>query len=1177
MRKYFLAGCLALLPMTAPLHAQTDDRDYLTAFLEDSLSGAGRKVVVTGFAGALSSKASLTELTIADDSGVWLTLRDVTLDWSRSSLLSGAVVVNELTAGEIVLDRLPETGSDTPAPEAGTFTLPELPVSVEIGEIAAKHIVLGPSVLGTGLEATLQASLSLSDGEGKATLVLERTDAGPAGKVSLNASYINATQQLSIDLAAEEAAGGIASVKLGLPGAPAVALTVKGAGPVSDFAADVALTTDGVNRLAGKIALTGKDDGATAFSADLAGDLAPLFLPSYAEFFGNSVSLTTVGQRWPDGRLALDSLAVKAKALELQGSLALAADGLPQKFNLTGKVAAPDGGPVVLPLTTDLPVKVRSADIALSYDATQDEGWSANIAVLGLDRADFRASSLALSGSGRIARVADARQVGGSFRYTAEGLEPTDRNLGRALGSVIWGDGSAYWREGDGSVTVQKLTLSGEDYSAQLNGMIEGLGDAFAITGKASAKLADLSRLSGLAGRNLGGAAAVEVSGNGSPITGAFDLIGSAIGTDMQAGQPELDNLLRGQAVAKISIKRDTEGTTLRDMTINAATLTAQATGTLATAGSDIVADLNFSDLSVLGGQYRGSLIGRSHLTGTLAVGQATLDATARGLAIGNPQADKLLAGNSTVALALSMKDGVIQVDTATLSNPQLEAKASGAVSGDKQTVDLTARLNNLALIVPEFPGALTVSGTAVQDGSGVTLNLAGKGPGQIDATVTGKLAPGFGSADLAIKGTAQAALANAFLLPRVISGQMGFDLRLNGPLGLESLSGPLTLSGGRLVDPSLGYVLQNIAARANLARGRTVVDVTLDVSTGGSVVVTGSAGLVAPYAGDLAVDVRQVTLRDPDLYETTLNGNVTVQGPLMGGAAIAGRIALSETELRVPSTGFGGAAGLPGLQHANEPKDVHATRARAGLLNADKNASLGGGGPSYGLNLVVSAPSLFIRGRGLDVEMGGELRLLGTTDAVVPSGSFDLIRGRLELLGKRLDLTEAVLQMEGDLVPSIHIVATTPETDGITSGVTIDGPANDPVVTFFSTPELPQEEVLARLLFGQDLQNLSALQALQLANAVATLAGRGGESIVSKLRQGFGLDNLDLKTDASGGTSVTAGKYLTKNIYSEVTVGQDGQTDINLNLDISKSITLRAQSGSDGDTGLGIVLEKDY
>lgn len=1174
MRRFFLASCLALLPVAG--HAQTDDRDYLTAFLEDSLSGAGRKVVVTGFAGALSSQASLTELTIADDTGVWLTLRDVTLDWSRSSLLSGAVVVNELTAGEIILERLPISEASTTAPEAGTFALPELPVSVEIGEIAAKHIVLGPSVLGTGLEATLDASLSLSGGEGKGSLVLERTDAGPAGKVALTASYANATQQLSIDLAAEEAAGGIASVKLGLPGAPSVALKVQGAGPISDFAADVALTTDGVDRLAGKIALKGQSDGASGFSADLAGDLAPLFLPSYAEFFGNAVSLTTAGKRWPDGRLALDSLTVKAKALALQGSLTLASDGLPQKFNLTGKIAAPDGSPVLLPLTTDMPVKVNSADIALGYDATQDEGWTANIAVLGLDRADFRASSLSLSGSGRIARLAGSRQVGGTFKYTAEGLDPTDQALARALGSVVWGDGSVYWREGDGSVTVQRLALTGENYAALVSGKIESLSDAFAITGKASARMEDLSRLSGLAGRNLAGAAELSVAGNGSPITGAFDLTGSATGTDMQAGVPELDNLLHGQSTVTASVLRDTSGTTLRDLTVNASSLTVKAKGSLASAGSDITANLLFRDLGSLGGAYRGALGGEAHLTGTLEAGKATFAANGRGLAIGNPQADKLLAGNSKVALAVSMQNGVVQVDSASLSNPQLEAQASGSVSGSKQVVDLTARLKNLGLIVPEFPGAVTVSGTAVQDASGVTLDLAGKGPGQIDATVKGKIAPGFGSGDLAIKGTALAALGNAFIQPRALSGQVGFDLRLNGPLGLASLSGPVTLTGGRLADPSLAFALQDIAARINLARGQAAVDVTGAVSSGGSLAVQGMAGLSAPYAGNLAVDLRQVTLRDPELYETTLNGSVTLTGPLTGGAMIAGNIALSETELRVPSTGFGGAGGLPGLEHKNEPQAVRATRARAGLIADGKTAGAGGSGADFGLDITLSAPSLFIRGRGLDVEMGGELRLLGSSSAVVPSGAFDLIRGRLEILGKRLDLSEARLQMEGDLVPLIHIVAST-ENDGITSGVLIDGPATDPTVTFTSTPELPQEEVLAQLLFGQGLQNLSALQALQLANAVATLAGRGGEGVVSKLRKGFGLDNLDVKTDAAGGASVTAGKYLTKNIYSEVTVDQNGQSEINLNLDVSKSVTLRAKSGSDGDTGLGIVLEKDY
>ena len=67
------------------------------------------------------------------------------------------------------------------------------------------------------------------------------------------------------------------------------------------------------------------------------------------------------------------------------------------------------------------------------------------------------------------------------------------------------------------------------------------------------------------------------------------------------------------------------------------------------------------------------------------------------------------------------------------------------------------------------------------------------------------------------------------------------------------------------------------------------------------------------------------------------------------------------------------------------------------------------------------------------------------------------------------------------------------------------------------------------------------------------------------------------MKTDAAGGVSLTAGKYISENVYSEVTVDQDGKSQINLNLDVTKSITLRGRASSDGTTGLGIVLEKDY
>ncbi len=100
---------------------------------------------------------------------------------------------------------------------------------------------------------------------------------------------------------------------------------------------------------------------------------------------------------------------------------------------------------------------------------------------------------------------------------------------------------------------------------------------------------------------------------------------------------------------------------------------------------------------------------------------------------------------------------------------------------------------------------------------------------------------------------------------------------------------------------------------------------------------------------------------------------------------------------------------------------------------------------------------------------------------------------------------------------------------------------------------------------------------AAQLANAVATLAGRGGVGIIGRLRQGFGLDDLDVQTGADGGATVRAGKYLSENVYTEVEVDDRGESQINLNLDVTDSVTIRGSTGTTGDTGLGVYFEKDY
>lgn len=1159
----------------ATIAAQTDDRTYLTAFLEDNLSDIGRTVTITGFAGALTSQATITSMTFADAEGVWLTLNGVALDWNRAALFSGQVSVNALTAQEIIVARAPVSDTSAiPSPEANGFSLPELPVSVEIGRIAAERIVLGAPVLGSAVEGTFEASMSLMGGEGQASLTLDRTDDGPDGTIALTTSYSNASRQLVLDLDVAEEAGGIAATLLGIPGSPTSSLTIKGNGSVDDFSADVALATDGEDRLSGTLTLGGTEGGAMQFGADLGGDLAPLFVPEYAKFFGSDVALLATGARSADGRVDLSEVSIQTRALALKGSLVIGANGVPERFGLNAMLSSPDGSAVLLPLTSDKETRITSADLNLSFDAAVGDGWTVKGVLDGFDRPDLKIARLQLDGSGKIDGTTDGQSFEFNTTYRATGVSPKDQALAQAIGQAITGTAAGFWAEGKNELRLSAFELNGEDVALTANGTLQGLERGFAAEGRISADIASLERFSAIAGRPLAGQAKAQISGKGSLLGGTFDLDAYIEGNDMRLGQAEIDRLLSGKSRIEASVLRSETGTELRKLIVEAATLQAKAAGKIASTGSDLIADLNFADISALGQQYRGAVSAKATLAGTLQSGKITLDGRADGLAVGHVEADKLLRGKSTLSVQLDLTDGEVVTADVRLRNPQITAAAS-APNGAASQIDLTAKLANLGLLLPDFSGPVAISGTARDEPQGFSLNLRAQGPGQINATVVGVLA-NSGTADLAIKGTGQAALANAFIEPRAVSGALGFDLRLAGPVRPESLSGNISLSGGRVTSPDLPFALQDAAITARLSGGQAQISGQAAVSTGGSAAIDGSLGLAAPNTANLAVALRDVVLRDPQLYETRASGSLTVVGPLTGGAMIAGQIDLRDTELQIPSTGLGGVEAIPDLRHFREPAAVKATRARAGLLGAagdGRQAAV----RAFGLDLTISAPNrVFLRGRGLDAELGGSLRLRGNTANVVPDGSFNLIRGRLDILGKRLVLSEAQLRLEGDFVPFIRIAAST-ESDGITSSVLIEGRTNDPIVSFTSSPELPQEEVLSRLLFGRGLETLSAFQAAQLAGAVANLAGKGGEGIVAKLRKGFDLDDLDVRTDDDGRTSLRAGKYISRNVYSEIEVDQDGKSQIQLNLDVTDSVTVRGRVGSDGETGIGIFLENDY
>ncbi len=626
------------------------------------------------------------------------------------------------------------------------------------------------------------------------------------------------------------------------------------------------------------------------------------------------------------------------------------------------------------------------------------------------------------------------------------------------------------------------------------------------------------------------------------------------------------------------------------DLTAPGATATADlqiAPGTREISG-DVQARLNelsaYADLigQPVSGGVNATVAGR--LLPDLSRFAADVDLETRDLGIGNETVDLLLRGLGSANLTAQRTEAGIEISdlNAQTNNLSLSGRLDTTNAGDSAG-QFSARLRDIGIFTDQLSGPVTAEGTASVAANGIIgLDIDGTGPGGITMAADGTVANG-GALDIDVTGVLPLGLANAALAPRRLSGTADVDLAINGPPALSSVSGQVRVEGARLAAPTLSQALENITGTVSLSNNRAQVQIGGAVQTGGQIAVSGPVNLSPPLQADLSVDVDDVVLRDPTLYETSIDGQITVIGPLAGGARIAGRLTLGETEIQVPSSGVGSLGDLPDVIHVGEDGAVQRTLRRAGAVEVDSGASSGsgsggGGGAAFPLGIIIEAPSrIFIRGRGLDAELGGELRLRGTTANIIPAGQFSLVRGRLDILQQRFELTEGTVTLQGDFTPYIRLIAETEAATGTIVRIIVEGPADAPEVSFSSTPDYPQDEVLAQLIFGRNLSEISPFQAVQLAAAVGTLAGRGGGGIIDGFRQELGLDDFDVTTDDEGNAAVRAGAYLSENVYTDVTINAEGETEINLNLDITDEITAKGSVDQDGETTLGIFFERDY
>ncbi|MFZ1414992.1 MAG: translocation/assembly module TamB domain-containing protein, partial [Defluviicoccus sp.] len=403
------------------------------------------------------------------------------------------------------------------------------------------------------------------------------------------------------------------------------------------------------------------------------------------------------------------------------------------------------------------------------------------------------------------------------------------------------------------------------------------------------------------------------------------------------------------------------------------------------------------------------------------------------------------------------------------------------------------------------------------------------------------------------------------------LAGDADINLGIGGTVREPRLSGAITLARGSLEVFETGTILRPLDLRI-AADGRTLRVDRLEAGDAGRGRLTGEGSIALDGAPrlDLKLDARDATLIRRDDVTSRVSGTVAMTGTVSEQGLLTARIENEATEIRLVNR----------LPPSIDTIDI----VFADEIGAESSAGeVAATGPGWlTLDARVNLPRrVFVRGRGLESEWAGRISVEGPADKPRVQGRLRPVRGTFSLLGKTFTLQDGAIVIDGlDQDISINLTAAYQRAN-LKALLIVTGTAAKPTIRLSSEPELPQDEILAQVLFDRSSGQLGPVEAVQLA-AAATALARGEPGILDTLRDTAGLDRLTLgsTTSADGQTTGTlgAGRYVTEGVYVGIEQGTvANSTEVVVEIDLTRSLKARSTTSGDGRNRVGLRWQWDY
>ncbi|GAB4530280.1 MAG: hypothetical protein Tsb0010_12040 [Parvularculaceae bacterium] len=420
-----------------------------------------------------------------------------------------------------------------------------------------------------------------------------------------------------------------------------------------------------------------------------------------------------------------------------------------------------------------------------------------------------------------------------------------------------------------------------------------------------------------------------------------------------------------------------------------------------------------------------------------------------------------------------------------------------------------------------------------------------------------------------------------------MLRGRLQADARLFGPRDALRAEGRLSLTGGVYEHFDLGARFDALSAEAQLRSpgGALILDIAAQARAGDGGV---AAKARAAFSGPAPEISGNLTLREAKLvrrgdFDMTASGDLTLTGAYPN-FSVRGDLAVDRLDAAIPDPP---AADIVDIRVAPVDDSGQAAARVATPKGAPRRV--------VALDLAINAEDqIFIRGRGVDSEWRASARIAGASDDPQISANVDLIRGVVDFAGRRFDLTRGQIQLQpqrpGD--PRLNLRAESSverrTADGANETVRvameITGTASAPRIALSSAPALPQPDIMALILFGKPATELTAVESLQIAQALANLAGAGpfgGPGIFDRIRRSIGVDSLRLTSGGANGSTtfgLEVGKYVAEGVYVSASQDMTRQSGlVTVEIDLTDRFSLETELGQDANSKISLNWKRDY